>query len=114
MSKFTDNIRKIAKTAETNAKIRPPIFVDKSPLPSQRGVGNAIISTKDFCSTLYSTRSNSYDIGDLLAGNAGPVLNNHCDHINILTGLVDFDTAQNTDNFGGNVNLIIHFDGLFS
>jgi len=114
MSKFTDNIRKIAQTAETNAKIKPPVFVDKSRLPSQRGVGRPAPSINDFCNIIYSTRDNGYDIAGLLSGTVGPLLNNPCDHIDRILGLTDLDTAQNTENFGGAVNLIIHVDGLFT
>lgn len=114
MSKFADNIRKMAQTAELNQKIQPPVFVDKPTLPSRRGEGLPKPTISDVCHLLYTTRDNSYDIGAILAGTAGPILNDKCDHIDTITGLHDFNTAQNTENFGGQVTLIIQVDGIFS
>ncbi len=113
MTKFVDNIKKIAQVRELNQKIKTIPFVDKSSIPSRRGVGLPIPTQQEQCNIIYTTRSNSYDIGDILSGAAGPILNDHCDHINTITGLTDFDLSQAGPTFGAIVNLIIQLDGVF-
>lgn len=114
MGKFADSIRKMAQTEELNQKIQPPAFKDKPDLPSRRGIGLPTPTTSDVCHLLYTTRDNSYDIGAILAGTAGPILNDKCDHLDTITGLHDFDTAQNSENYGGEVFLVIQVDGVFT
>ncbi len=114
MTKFVDNIRKMAQTTELNQKIPVLPFLDKPSIPTQRGEGFPQPgNTKKVCNLIYTTRANSYDIADILSGTTGPILNDECDHIDTITGLTDFDLSQAGPTFGAVVNLIIQVDGLF-
>ncbi len=112
MSKFTDNIRKIARSAEIEAKIKiiPP-DVDRGEWQGGRGVMSK--SPVDTCPLFYSTRDNTYDIGDILAGTAGPKLGDKCAKLDSVTGLEDYDKSIAPSSAGADVFLIIQLDGIF-
>lgn len=112
MTKFTDNIRKIARTTEIEAKIKVlPSFIDRGEWEGGRGITSK--DPEDTCPLFYSTRDNTYDIGDILAGTAGPKLGEKCAKLDSITGLVDFDTSEAEATLGAEVNLIIQLDGVF-
>lgn len=105
-----DKIKKIARTDELDKKIK------KVDLPQNRGTweGNRGIATSNVtpdtvCPLYYSTSDNSYDIGDIIDGVAGPQLGDKCARINSVTGLTDFDTTF----AGDTVHLVIQLDGIF-
>ena len=112
MSKFTDNIRKIARSAEIEAKIKVlPSFIDRVEWEGGRGITSS--DPKDLCPLFYSTRDNTYDIAALLAGTAGPKLGDKCAKLDSITGLTDLDTSQAIDSLGATVLLIVQLDGVF-
>lgn len=112
MSKFTDNIRKIARSAEIEAKIKAQAD-EPSRGTWEGGRGISSSDPTDTCPAYYSTRDNTYDIGDILAGAAGPKLGDKCAKLDSITGLMDFDKSEASGNIGGDVNLIIQLDGIF-
>ncbi len=112
MVKLSDNIRKIARTAELDAKIRSiPEPTDRSSIPSTRGVSER--TPEQVCAAYYGLRDNSYDIGALLAGTVGPTLADQCSRLNTITGLTDVDPAENVENLDGVVHLVLQIDGVF-
>jgi len=112
MATFKENIRKIARTKEIEEKIKAKdLPVNRGPWDGGRGIASATLP--DVCALFYSDGPNSFNIADLLAGTVGPTLADPCSRIDTLTGLVDFDTAENTANFGGEVTLIVQLDGVF-
>ncbi len=112
MSKFTDNIRKIARSAEIEAKIKVlPSFIDRGEWAGGRGISSK--DPTDTCPLFYSTRDNTYDIGAILAGTAGPKLGDKCAKLDSITGLTDFDVSQAFDSAGAEVLLIVQLDGIF-
>ncbi len=112
MSKFVDNIRKIARSAEIEAKIKVlPSIVDRGEWEGGRGITTN--DPGDTCPAFYSTRDNTYDIGDILAGTAGPTLADKCAKLDSITGLTDFDTSHATASLGAVVYLIVQLDGIF-
>lgn len=113
MTKFTDNIRKIAKTTELNAKIPIIPFLDKTGIASKRGEGFPI-NTPPVCALSYFTSDNAYDIGALLAGTDGPTLGDKCTRVDTITGLTDFDVSAAPASFGAVVYLVLQPDGVFT
>ena len=112
MATFKENIRKIAKTSELEAKIK------NKELPINRGTweggrGIAINNPSPVCALSYSTNPNSYSITDLLAGTAGPTINDQCSRLDTITGLTDFATSIAIDSLGATVLLIVQMDGNF-
>jgi hypothetical protein len=116
MSKFTDNIKKIARSAEIEAKIKViPPKTDKANIPSERGIGTKVADPgEDVCALFYSQAPNSYDIGDLLAGTAGPTLSDGCSRLDTITGLTDVDVSEEVATEGATVLLVIQTDGIFT
>ncbi len=111
MSKFTDNIKKIARTSELEKKIKNPVApVDRGEWEGGRGIITA--PPVDVCPLFYSTRDNTYDIAAILAGTAGPSLADKCAKLDSITGLTDVDTSQATASFGAVVHLIVQLDGI--
>lgn len=112
MSKFTDNIRKIARTVAIESKIKVlPSFLDIQGWGGGRGITSQDVS--DLCPLHYTTDPNTYDIADLLAGTVGPKLGNNCAKLDTITGLTDFDVSEATASAGAVVHLIIQLDGIF-
>lgn len=112
MATFKENIRKIARTAELEAKIKAKdLPINRGPWDGARGIADAVMP--DVCALFYSTNPNSFDIGDLLAGTAGPTLADKCSRLDTITGLTDFDTSEAIDSLGADVFLIIQVDGNF-
>lgn len=108
--KLIDYIRKIAKTGELDAKIKSITpATDKSTIGSLTGI--AFKEPEETCPAFYSTRSNSYDIADLLAQAAGPTLSEPCSRLDAITGLTDLDVADNPS--GSTVLLVIRVNGEF-
>ncbi len=112
MSKFTDNIRDIARTLSIESKLKVlPSFIDRQGWAGGRGITDGDVH--DICPLHYSTDPNTYSISGLLAGTEGPKLGNHCAKLYTITGLTDFDTSEAVASFGAVVNLIIQLDGNF-
>jgi len=112
MATFKDNIRKIANTAEIEAKIKnKEAPVDRGDWEGGRGI--SINNPPVVCALHYSTDPNTYDITDILAGTAGPTIGDPCSRLDTITGLVDFDTSLATASLGAVVNLIVQVDGNF-
>ncbi len=112
MSKFTDNIRKIANTAEIEAKIKnKEAPVNRGDWEGGRGI--AINNPPATCALHYSTDANTYTISALLAGTAGPTISDPCTRLDTITGLTDFDTSQATASLTAVVLLIVQMDGNF-
>lgn len=112
MSKFIDNVRKIARTVEIEAKIKVlPSIVDRGEWEGGRGITSK--DPVDTCPLFYSTRDNTYAIADILAGTAGPTLGDKCALLDSVIGLTDLDTSEATASFGAIVHLIIQLDGNF-
>ncbi len=112
MATFKENIRKIANTAEIEAKIKnKELPVNRGDWEGGRGI--AINNPPAVCALHYSTDPNTYDIGDLLAGTAGPTIGDPCSRLDTITGLTDFDTSIADDSVGATVLLIVQMDGNF-
>jgi hypothetical protein len=109
-TKYIQDIRKIAKTDEILKKLaknRPE--VDKASIGMKRGVGYS--TPFDPCQLIYTTDDGNYTIDGLLAGTAGPKVQdgdyNHCSLVNSITGMRDLDETRT-------LNLILKPDGEFA
>ena len=112
MATFKENIRKIARTAEIEAKIKnKEIPVNRGDWEGGRGI--AINNPPAVCALHYTTDANTYDIGDIIDGLAGPTIGDQCSRLDTITGLTDFATSVATASFGAIVHLTIQVDGNF-
>lgn len=114
MATFKENIKKIARTAELEAKIKKiDLPRNRGEWEGGRGIGLNDVQPQDVCPIFYSTTPNSYDIGDIIDGLAGPTIGDECSRINTITGLTDFDVSVADDYVGATVFLVIQLDGIF-
>ncbi len=112
MSKFTDNIRKIARSEEIEAKIKVlPADIARGEWEGGRGIASK--DPTDTCPLSYSTRDNTYTISGILAGTEGPKLGDKCALLDSITGLTDQTASQADDSLGATVLLIVQLDGVF-